>query len=82
MSSLDTSSSLSTGISFARENLEENHSHLETHEVINEASDQDDSEELVSDKDLLEQSYQFAQQSCHISKEIEREELKKPHYLN
>jgi len=29
----------------------------------------------VSDQDLLEQSYQFAQQSCHISKEIEGEEL-------
>jgi len=83
MSSLDTSSSLSTGISLVSE---EKHSHLETHEVIseNEVSDQD-SEELVttSDEDLLNQNYQFAEQNCHISKEIEGEELaQETHSLN
>jgi len=83
-SSLDTSSTLSTGISLVSE---EKHSHLETHEVIseNEVSDQDDSEELVtaSDEDLLDQNYQFAEQNCHISKEIEGEELaQETHSLN
>jgi len=83
MSSLDTSSSLSTEISLASE---ENHSHLETHEVISKnKADQDESEELVtvSDEDLLKQSYQFAQQNCHISKEIEGEKLtQETHCLN